>query len=236
MEFIYSDAFSPWPNKNPSKYIKWEVKGAAVMRTGSSLQLGVKEWNQMVVGSTGSMLPHVCDVRSCAEVKICTAFIGIILLPTFSYSFCLGLIHACRDVSLENILPELSIYGIAWGKFLGAALPWGGFATSAGFQKSDLKCLLTLKCPVTLIMKAFIPVTAQFRQAQKLNHISGSGMVSLWFQESCFAAVCLLWGMESSDAYQLHKDFVIINILRWKATWFCNRILAYVSADWRREQ
>lgn len=63
-----------------------------------------------------------------------------------------------------------------------------------------------------------VPAAAQFRKAQKLNHILGSGMVSLWFQESCFAASCLLWEMEGSDAYQLHKDFVIINILRWKAT------------------
>lgn len=81
-----------------------------------------------------------------------------------------------------------------------------------------------------------VPGSAQFRKAQKLNHISGSGMVSLWFQESCFAAVCLLWGMEGNDAYQLHKYFVIINIWRWKATWFCNRIFGYVSADWRQEE
>lgn len=62
-------------------------------------------------------------------------------------------------------------------------------------------------------------------------------MVSLWFQESGFAAVCLhIWGMEGSDVCQLRIEFVIINIWRWKATWFWNRILAYVSADGRQEE
>jgi len=58
-----------------------------------------------------------------------------------------------------------------------------------------------------------VTATAQLIKAQKLNRILGSGMVFLWFQESCFAAVCLLIrGMEGSDVFQLHTEFVIINI------------------------
>lgn len=79
--------------------------------------------------------------------------------------------------------------------------------------------------------------TAQDIKAQKLIHSLGSGMASLWFQESCFAAVCLLiWGTEVSNVCQLHMEPVITDVWRWKATWFCNRNLAYASADGRQEE
>lgn len=136
MEFIYSDAFSPWPNKNPSKYIKQEVRGTAVMRTGFA-PAGREELKPNGCGEhRGScslacaMLDHVQRCRS--------AFLGIILL-TFSYSFCLGLIHClhkcCRDVDLENISPELSTCGIAQGKLLRWLCREGVFSLLQTFKR-----------------------------------------------------------------------------------------------------